>query len=95
MRGERARGTHWIESRVGPRTGLNDVGKRKFLTLLGLEIRPLGHPGRSQSHEDYVLECADICYLGEGGGCLRRCIYLDYTYHNVTSRPHCWATTMR
>jgi hypothetical protein len=39
---ERARGTHWLEVWV-------DVEKRKFLTLPGLELRPLGHPARSQS----------------------------------------------
>jgi hypothetical protein len=33
----------------GPRTGLDDVKKRKFLTLPGLELRPLGRPARSQS----------------------------------------------
>jgi hypothetical protein len=34
---------------VGPRAGLDDVEKRKFFTLLGLELRPLGRPARSQS----------------------------------------------
>jgi hypothetical protein len=34
---------------VGPKAGLDDVGKRKFLTLPGLELRPLGRPARSQS----------------------------------------------
>jgi hypothetical protein len=34
---------------VGPRAGLDDVENRKFLTLPGLELRPLGHPARSQS----------------------------------------------
>jgi hypothetical protein len=34
---------------VDPRTGLDDVEKRKFLTLSRLELRPLGHPARSQS----------------------------------------------
>jgi hypothetical protein len=34
---------------VNPRAGLGDVGKRKFLTLKGLELRPLGRPARSQS----------------------------------------------
>jgi hypothetical protein len=34
---------------VGPRTGLDDMEKRKFLPLLGLELRPLGRPVRSQS----------------------------------------------
>jgi hypothetical protein len=43
--GERAPGTHWVD----PRAGLGDVGKRKFLTLLGLKLRLLGRPTRSQS----------------------------------------------
>jgi hypothetical protein len=34
---------------VGPRAGLDDLEKRKFLTLPGLEIRPLSCPARSQS----------------------------------------------
>jgi hypothetical protein len=34
---------------VGPRTGLDNVKKRKIFTLPGLELRPLGHPARSQS----------------------------------------------
>jgi hypothetical protein len=29
---------------VDPRAGLDDVEKRKFLTLPGLELRPLGSP---------------------------------------------------
>jgi hypothetical protein len=31
-------GTHWIAGWVGPRAGLDDVEKRKFLTLPGLEL---------------------------------------------------------
>jgi hypothetical protein len=34
---------------VGPRAGLDDVEKRKSLTLPGLELRPLGREARSQS----------------------------------------------
>jgi hypothetical protein len=34
---------------IGLRTGLDDAEKRKFLTLSGFELRPLGHPARSQS----------------------------------------------
>jgi hypothetical protein len=30
--------THWIGGWVGPRTGLDNMEKRKFLTLLGLEL---------------------------------------------------------
>jgi hypothetical protein len=33
--------THWIGGRVDPRVGLDDVEKSKFLTLPGLELRPL------------------------------------------------------
>jgi hypothetical protein len=44
-----APGTHWIGGWVDPRAGLEDVEKRKFMTLLGLELRPLGRSARSQS----------------------------------------------
>jgi hypothetical protein len=42
-------GTHWIGGWVEPRVGLDDVEKRKFLTLPGLELWPLSRPARSQS----------------------------------------------
>jgi hypothetical protein len=45
----RARGTHCVGGWVGPRGGLDDVEKREFLIPLGLELRPLGSPARSQS----------------------------------------------
>jgi hypothetical protein len=41
--------THWIGGSVDPRAGLDDVEKRKFLILPGLELRPLGRPARTQS----------------------------------------------
>jgi hypothetical protein len=34
---------------VDPRAGIDDVEKRIFLTLPGLELRPLGRPASSQS----------------------------------------------
>jgi hypothetical protein len=40
-------GTHWIRGWVDPRAGMNDVQKRKFLTLPELEFRSLGRPARS------------------------------------------------
>jgi hypothetical protein len=46
---ERAPGTRWMGGSVGPSTALDDVEKRKFLTLPGLELRPLRRPARSQS----------------------------------------------
>jgi hypothetical protein len=39
--GERASGTHEIGGYVDPIAGLDDVEKRKFLTLHGLELRPV------------------------------------------------------
>jgi hypothetical protein len=47
--GERAPGTNWMGDWVSPKTGLDDVGKRKILPLPGLELRPLGHQARNQS----------------------------------------------
>jgi hypothetical protein len=41
--------THWIGGCVGPSTSLDYVEWRKIFPLLGLEIRPLGRLGRSQS----------------------------------------------
>jgi hypothetical protein len=45
--GERAPGTHCIGGCVGPRAGLDNVEKRKFFTLPGLELRPIDRPVRS------------------------------------------------
>jgi hypothetical protein len=47
--GERAPGARWMGSWMGPRTSLDNVERRKTLPLSGLELRPLGHPARSQS----------------------------------------------
>jgi hypothetical protein len=45
--GERAPGTHWIGCWVDLREGQDYLEKRKFLTLPGLELRPLDRPARS------------------------------------------------
>jgi hypothetical protein len=50
---------------VDSRVGLDDVEKRQFLTLPGLEVRPLGRPARSQSL--YRLR-----YPGSGNRVLKR-----------------------
>jgi hypothetical protein len=55
--GERSRGTHWIGGWVDPRADMDDVEKRKFLILTGLELRPLGRPVRSWSVHR-------LCYSG-------------------------------
>jgi hypothetical protein len=46
---ERAPGTHWKAGWVGPRTSLDDMGKKKISPLTGLELQPLCHPACSQS----------------------------------------------
>jgi hypothetical protein len=40
-------GTQWIGGWVDLRAGLEDLEKRKFLTLPGIELRPFGRPARS------------------------------------------------
>jgi hypothetical protein len=52
---ERASGTHWTGGWVDPRAGLDDVEKRKFFTLSGLELRPLRCPSRSLSLSRFLL----------------------------------------
>jgi hypothetical protein len=47
--GEKSLSTCWIGGWVDPRAGLDDVEKRKLLTLPGLELRPLSCPAHSQS----------------------------------------------
>jgi hypothetical protein len=47
--GETTRGTHWIGGWVDPGAGPDDVEKRKFLALPGLEFKPLGSSACSQS----------------------------------------------
>jgi hypothetical protein len=47
--GERAPGTHFIGGWVDLRAGLEDMEKRKFLTLPELGTPTLGRPARSQS----------------------------------------------
>jgi hypothetical protein len=41
--------THWIGGWLDPRAGLDDLEKRKSLSLPGPQLRPLGRPACSQS----------------------------------------------
>jgi hypothetical protein len=45
---ERAPGNHWIEGWVNLTASLDDLEKKKFFTLLELNLRPLGRPAHSQ-----------------------------------------------
>jgi hypothetical protein len=53
---EIAPGTHWIGGWVGHRAGLDDVEKRKFCTLPGLELRPLGLQAVASRYTDWAIE---------------------------------------
>jgi hypothetical protein len=64
---------------VGPRTGLADVEKRKFLTLLGLELRPLGRPARSQSLYRLRYPMFIYCFI-------QVCIYLHCKYRPADAK---------
>jgi hypothetical protein len=46
---ERVHSTHWRRDSVGPRVALDDVKKRKFLIIPGLELRTLRRPAHSHS----------------------------------------------
>jgi hypothetical protein len=53
--GERAPGTHYIGGCVGPRAGLDDVEKKKFLALPGLEPHPSVVQPVTSRYTDYAI----------------------------------------
>jgi hypothetical protein len=65
---------HWIVGWVDPRAGLDDVEQRKFLTLQGLELRPLGRSAHIQS----------LCQLHYPGSHLRTNIDLNHEHSKQT-----------
>jgi hypothetical protein len=69
---------------VGPRAGLDDVEKRKFLTLPGLELLTRGRPARSQSL--YRLR-----YPGSYRGIIKGLIFRNHT--DTRSFPHFFLRT--
>jgi hypothetical protein len=52
---ERVPSTHWIGGWVDPRAGLDNLEKRKFSNLLGLELRPLGRQPVASRYTDYTI----------------------------------------
>jgi hypothetical protein len=44
---------------VDPIASLDEMEKRKFLTLPGLELQPLGRPARSQSYTDSTIQALE------------------------------------
>jgi hypothetical protein len=50
---------------VSPRAGLDDVEKRKFLTLTELELRLLGRPARNQSLSQLLNNLSNALNSGQ------------------------------
>jgi hypothetical protein len=93
--------THWIGDWVNPRAGLDDLEKRKFLTLLGLELRTLGRPIRIQWYYEQILKKYGMilwvgfnCLMtGTGGAIL--CVNMVINFwvaHQVGNFLNNWAT---
>jgi hypothetical protein len=61
---------------MGPRAGLSDVENRKFLTLLGLELRPFGRPALTQS-------LYRLCYPGSRSIRCRKCLNITYKIYRI------------
>jgi hypothetical protein len=56
---------------VGPRAGVDDVKKRKFLTLPGLELRPLSLPAQGHADAEWIQIAQESSVAGS---CTRQCI---------------------
>jgi hypothetical protein len=54
--------THWVGGWMVPRAGLDDMEKRKFLTLPGLELRSLGRPAISTGSTPYIVHIIPIYF---------------------------------
>jgi hypothetical protein len=47
--------THWTGGWVGPRNGLDDIERRKILTLLGLVLLPFGIPAHRSCYTNFLF----------------------------------------
>jgi hypothetical protein len=72
--GKRAPDTHWRGGWVDPRTDVDNVEMRIFLTLPGLELQSLSHPAHGQSLYQLHYRCSYI------SSCV--CIYI-YKIHDI------------
>jgi hypothetical protein len=62
-RGKKATGTHWIGGWVDLRAGLDDVEKRKFLTLTGFQIYPSVVQPVVSRYTDYAIPAYALPYI--------------------------------
>jgi hypothetical protein len=90
-RGERTPGTHWIGGWVDPRAGLDNVEKRKFLTLPGLELRLLSLPARSESLYRLRYQSVGMFIFPNVIPCCRSCgLFAFKDYGEVLSLCRHW-----
>jgi hypothetical protein len=75
--GERSPDTHWIGGWLGPRAGLDDMKKRKFWALTGLEFQTLCRPARRQS-------LFRLCYRGSKHATAGYCFERLFDIHSVS-----------
>jgi hypothetical protein len=61
--GEKVPGTHWKGGWLGPRAGLDDLEKRKSLTLLGFELDPSCRPSRTSRCTDCTIPALNIAKM--------------------------------
>jgi hypothetical protein len=64
---------------MDPGAGLEDTEKIKFLTLPGLELRPLGHPAHSQSLYRLRYPSSHITYITLLNNIMKPVCYLSQT----------------
>jgi hypothetical protein len=55
-------GTYWIGGLVDPRASLDDVDKRKFLTLSALELNPSVIQPVADRYTDYAILALVVWY---------------------------------
>jgi hypothetical protein len=94
----RSPGTHWIGGWVGPRTGLDDMERRKILPKPGFEIWLLGSLSRLPSlrgrlwihiHSlrlmlaDLILNSKQICKIINLITFLNKCIFITFTFYSI------------
>jgi hypothetical protein len=61
---EIASGTHWLRRYVGPRTGMDDMERRKILPLQGLEVQPLGRPVQRGRSVNICHDSRELIFTG-------------------------------
>jgi hypothetical protein len=61
--GERDPGSQWVGGWVDPRAGLDDVEKRKFLTLPGLVLRPSAVQPVASRCTDYAMPAPHTAHM--------------------------------